>query len=119
VGTGTCMGQDLHILCYQHHQEMPAKACSESTESLEYVCRTPGCLIRYESSRGYFIDTADKKAVEQEILPRVRCPSDGRPMYLAKVQPEKGSFRLWKCAECGATRTNEESSDGLGKKMGA
>jgi hypothetical protein len=117
VGTGT--GQDLRVLCYQHHQEMPAKARSESTEPLVYVCQAPGCLIRYESSRGYFIDTADKKAVEQEILPRVSCPSDGRPMYLAKVQLEKRSFRLWKCAVCGATRTNEGPSEELGKKIGA
>jgi hypothetical protein len=117
MGTGT--GQNLHILCYQHHQEMPAKVRSESTEPLVYVCRVPGCLIRYESSRGYFIDTADKKTVEQEILPRVLCPSDGHPMYLAKVQPEIRSFRLWKCPECDESRTNEGSSDELGKKMEA
>jgi ribosomal protein L37AE/L43A len=109
----------LHALCYQHHQEMLPKLRSESTEPLLYVCREPGCLIRYDSSTGYFLDATDKKAFEQEILPRVKCPSDQRPMYLARVQPERSSFRLWKCPECGASRTNEGYSSGLGKKMGA
>jgi hypothetical protein len=117
VGTGT--RQSLHVLCYQHHQEMPPKLRSESTEPLLYVCPEPGCPIRYESSGGYFIDAADKEAIELEILPRVLCPSDGHPMYLAKVQPEIRSFRLWKCPECDESRTNEGSSDELGKKMGA
>jgi hypothetical protein len=117
VGTGT--GQNLHVLCYQHHQEMPPKLRSESTEPLLlYVCPEPGCPIRYESSGGYFIETPNKEAVEREILPRVRCSADERPMYLAKVQAERRSFRLWKCPECGSTRSNEGSSGELGKKMG-
>jgi hypothetical protein len=117
VGSGT--RKDLHVLCYQHHREMPPKLRSESTEPLIYVCREPGCRIRYESLTGYFIDAAESRTVEQEIPPRVSCPSDERPMYLAKVLPERRSFRLWKCPKCGATRTNEESSGGLKKKMGA
>jgi hypothetical protein len=117
VGTGT--RQSLHALCYQHHQEMPPKLRSESTEPLLYVCPEPGCPIRYESSGGYFIETPNKQAVEQEILPRVRCSSDERPMYLAKVQAKRRSFRLWKCPKCGSTRTNEGSSGALGKKIGA
>jgi ribosomal protein L37AE/L43A len=116
---GSSTRKNLHVLCYQHHQEMPPKLPSESTEPLLYVCPEPACPIRYESSRGYFIDIEDKKAVEEEILPRVSCPSDERPMYLAKVHARRRSFRLWKCPECGATRTNEGSSDELGKKMGA
>jgi hypothetical protein len=118
-GKGTITRQNLHVLCYQHQREMPPKLRSESTEPLFYVCPAPGCPIRYESSGGYIIETADKEAVEQEILPRVRCPSDERPMYLAKVEAERRSFRLWKCPECGSTRTNEGSSGEVGKKMGA
>jgi hypothetical protein len=111
--------KDLHLLCYQHHQKMLPRLRSESKEPLLYICRKADCLIRYDSSTGYFIDTPDKKALQQEILPRVSCPSDERPMYLAKAQGERRSFRLWKCPECGAARTNEELSKGLGKKMGA
>jgi len=32
------------------------------------------------------------------------------PKYLAEVRPEKKSFRLWKCPECDAIRTNGEIS---------
>jgi hypothetical protein len=110
--------KDLQVLCYQHHQKMLPKLRSESTEPLLYICRKPDCLIHYDSSTGYFIATADKKALEQEVLPRIRCSSDEHPMYLVKAQGERRSFRLWKCPECGATRTNEFSK-GLGKKMGA
>jgi hypothetical protein len=31
-------------------------------------------------------------------------------MYLAEVRSEKKSFRLWKCPECDAIRTNGEIS---------
>jgi ribosomal protein L37AE/L43A len=96
---------------------MPPKLPGESAEPLLYVCPQPGCPIRYESSRGYFLETADKEAVEQEILPDVLCPSDERPMYLAKVDAERRSFRLWKCPKCGSTRTNDGSSGELGKKI--
>src|SRR5256884_4503772 len=41
-------------------------------------------------------------------LPKVRCFLDGMPMYLAEIHPEKTSFRLWTCPQCGARRTNEE-----------
>jgi ribosomal protein L37AE/L43A len=98
---------------------MLPKLRGESTELLLYVCGKLDCLVGYDTSTGYFIDTADKKALEQEILPRVSCSSDERPMYLAKAQAERRSFRLWKCPECGATHTNEEFSKALGKKMGA
>lgn len=117
MGTGT--GGDLHVLCYQHHGEMPLKVSSESTDLPVYVCGEPDCPIRFDRSRGYFLDTTDKIILAEEILPRVMCASDGRPMYLAEVQAERRSFRLWKCPECGASRTDEETSNGLGKKMGA
>jgi len=31
-------------------------------------------------------------------------------MYLAEISPEKMSFRLWRCPQCGARRTNEEGT---------
>ncbi len=92
---------------------------SEPAEGLLYACREPGCLVRYHSLDGYFIDPKVAKTIDQEITPRVSCPDDGRLMYLAEVMPQRRSFRLWKCPECNGSRTNEETSGGLGKKMGA
>jgi hypothetical protein len=92
---------------------------SESAEGVLYACREPGCLAQYDSSGGYFLDTNDAKTIELEIIPRVSCPNDGHLMYLAEVMPELGSFRLWRCPECNGSHTNEETSGGLGKKMGA
>ena len=91
----------------------------ELLEAVLYACREPGCLIRYDSTHGYFIDTEDARTIEQEMVPRVSCPGDEHPMYLAEVRPERRSFRLWKCPECNASRTNDEFSHELGKKMGA
>ena len=84
-----------------------------------YACREPSCLIRYDTSAGYIIATDDAKTIEEERMPRVSCPKDAQLMYLAEVTPEKRSFRLWKCPQCDGSRTNQEDSDGLGKKMGA
>jgi hypothetical protein len=117
--SGTSTRKGLRVLCYQHHIEMLLEIDGELLEAVLYACREPGCLIRYDSSRGYFIDTKDARTIEQEMAPRVSCHRDGHPMYLAEVRPERRSFRLWKCPECNASRTNEESSYGLGKKMGA
>ena len=117
LGTGTRKG--LHVLCYQHHTEMLLELRSGPAEKLLYVCKEPGCPIRYNSSDGYFIDTEDAKTIEQEMVPGVSCPNDEHLMYLAEVRPERRSFRVWRCPECNASRTNEESSDGLGKKVGA
>jgi hypothetical protein len=116
---GTSTVKSLHVLCYQHHKEMLLRRLSEPAEGLHYACREPGCLVRYDRSHGYFIDTRDKETIEQEITPRVSCPKDGQHMYLAEVIPERSDFRLWKCPQCNGSRTNEETSDGLGKKMGA
>ncbi len=117
--SGTSTGKDLHVLCYQHHTEMLPRLSSESVMWPLYSCQTPDCLIRYDTSQGYFIDTKDTKTLEEEKTPRVICPTDGRLMYLAEVSPQRSSFRLWKCPDCNESRTNEESSGGLGKKMGA
>jgi hypothetical protein len=117
-GTNTVKG--LHVLCYQHHHTKMLLRCpSEPAEGLLYACQEPGCLVRYNTSAGYFIDTKDAKTIEDEMTPRVSCPDDGQLMYLAEVMPQRRSFRLWKCPECNRSRTNKETSDGLGKKMGA
>jgi alpha-ketoglutarate-dependent taurine dioxygenase len=116
---GTSTKKPLAVLCYQHHTEMLSKQHSATAEAFLYVCRQPTCLICYKTSQGYFINAEDAKTMEQEIAPRVHCPQDERPMYLAKVMPERSSFRLWKCPECNATRTSEESSHGLRKRMRA
>ena len=116
---GTSTRKDLHVLCYQHHTEMLVKLLSNAAERPLYACREPSCLVRYNSSDGYFFDTRDAKAFEEERTPGVICPNDRQPMYLAEVMPERSSFRLWKCPECKMSRSNEENLGGLGKKMGA
>jgi len=116
---GTSTGKDLHVLCYQHHTEMLLRLLREPAEGPLYACREPGCLLRYNSSHGYFIDTKDTKTIEEEKPPRVNCPNDGQLMYLAEVMPQRRSFRLWKCPECNESRTNEETSGELEKNVGA
>lgn len=116
---GTSTAKDLRVLCYQHHNEMLPRLLSEPAEGVLYACREPGCLVRYDSSRGYFIDAGDAETTEQETVPQVSCPNDGQLMYLAEVIPQRRSFRLWKCPECNESRTNEETPGGLEKKMGA
>jgi hypothetical protein len=75
-----------------------------------YACRESGCFIRYSSLQGYFIEPQDVDKSDLEIKPVVHCPKDWHPMYLAEVRAERKSFRLWKCPECNATRTNAESN---------
>jgi hypothetical protein len=112
---GSRTRKDLHVLCYQHHTEMLLRLASDPAEGLLYACREPGCLVCYDSSNGYFLDAKEPKTIEEETTPRVSCPNDGQLMYLAEVMPEKRSFRLWRCPECNTSRTNEETSGGLGK----
>lgn len=109
-------GKELHVLCYQHHRDMSLESHSGSEHAL-FRCQEPDCLIRYGTSQGYFLDTQDKTTLEQEILPRVRCSLDKRPMYLAESQARGKSYRLWKCPECGASRSNEGALNE--KKAGA
>jgi len=109
--------KEPHVLCYEHHVEMKIGRArpelrDESAETPLYACQEPGCLVHYASSRGYFIVAAGANATEREMEPRVRCPKDGQFMYLAKVEPAKRSFRLWKCPECAASHTNQEISSG-------
>ncbi|PYU11137.1 MAG: hypothetical protein DMG37_17880 [Acidobacteria bacterium] len=114
-GLGTGTPRDLHVLCYQHHREMLPKLQVETGKPPVYVCQEDGCLVCYEASGGYFLDTEDPKTLKLEIRPKVRCSHDGRLMYLAEVRPEQRSFRLWKCPECDASYTHQQSE----KKAGA
>jgi hypothetical protein len=83
---------------------------SEPWEKFLYACREPGCFIQYHIPQGYFIEPQNGDRSEPEIKPGVHCPKDGGVMYLAEVRSEKKSFRLWKCPECDAIRTNGEIS---------
>lgn len=114
-GMGTGTPRDLHVLCYQHHRQMVPKPSVGAGEPAFYACRETDCLVRYDASAGYFLDTEDPKILELEIKPKIRCSNDAHFMYLAEVRPEQGSFRLWRCPECDASRTHQESE----KKAGA
>ena len=91
----------------------------ELSAGVVFVCRQPGCLVRYHPSKGYFLDTDDENVLAEEILPRVRCPFDQQPMYLADSLSKSSNYRLWKCPECGTPRSNADFSNELGKKAGA
>jgi len=107
---GTSTRKDLHVLCYEHHTEMLLECRSEPAETFLSACREPSCFIHYHSPQGYFIEPQNGDRSEPEIKPGVHCPKDGHFMYLAEVRPERKSFRLWKCPECDAIRTNGEIS---------
>jgi len=99
---------------------MFVRPAGEAAEDLRYACQEPGCLIRYDGSRGYFLDTKDTNILGVEVTPRVNCSNDALHMYLAEVAPERRSYRLWKCPECDQSCINNEDTLGeLGKKMGA
>jgi hypothetical protein len=116
---GTSTAETLYVLCYQHHTGMRLSSPTVPVAELVYACLEPSCLVRYTALDGYSLDTKDAKTIEEEKPPRVGCPDDGQLMYLAEVNPQNSSFRLWKCPECRRSLTNEDSSGGLGKKMGA
>jgi hypothetical protein len=77
--------EDLRVLCYEHHTEMLLDCRSRYVETFLYACQEPGCLIRYYSSQGYFIEPKDGHRSDPEIKPSVHCPKDGRVMYLALI----------------------------------
>jgi len=102
--------KDLRPLCYEHHVEMSLNGSSLNSEGdgmMAYGCTESDCLARYNISRGYFMPSQNGNGDAMD-MPRVRCFSDGAPMYLAEISPEKRSYRLWACPQCGARRTNEE-----------
>jgi len=105
----------LKVLCFEHHTQMrPAQILLQAGEKSEQVpgciCEEPGCLVRYSSSRGYVAIAADGSQLAEELTPKVTCPGDNRPMYLAEVRPEQSNYRLWRCPECDRGLTNQELS---------
>jgi len=102
----------LRPLCYEHHIDMKFSQIPTVPGKLaqvpRYVCPEPSCSVSYDSRKGYFLIIPRGKCTERDVMPCVSCPRDGRLMYLAHVRPEKRSFRLWRCPQCRATRTNGE-----------
>jgi hypothetical protein len=93
---------DLHPLCYEHHLVMKLVDIHSrrNASGLVYACPKPDCPVHFNSPVGYYAVSS---------TPSTRCPDHGMPMYLAKVQPRKRSFRLWRCplSGCKAGLTNE------------
>jgi hypothetical protein len=110
--------KDLRPLCHEHLLEMRLNRNflnngGDATQATAYGCTEPACLVRYNTSRGYFLLSQNGNGDEMDMLPKVRCLLDGMPMYLAEIHPEKRGFRVWTCPQCGARRTNEEGLVGL------
>jgi hypothetical protein len=104
--------KQLHPLCHEHHTEMRlsdvlVESDGPPTPTSAYACPVPDCAVHYTASNGYFI-AGNHAQVVGGMTPRVLCPHDGRRMYLAKTNPAKRAFRLWRCPQCDSTRTNEE-----------
>lgn len=94
--------KELRPLCYEHLTVMTEAGTA-------YVCSQLSCLVNYNALDGYFIAAKKGDRVEQSRTPRVFCPNDRTPMYLAETHPEHKSYRLWKCPRCGKSITNLES----------
>ena len=119
VSAGGCMlshqpASNLQPLCYEHHTEMTLVQIDSAngatvTAEPRYACPVSDCPVCYTSAAGYFLATRDRDQVENEILPRVRCPQDAAPMYLAEVRPQERSFRLWRCPLCQAVSTSGQT----------
>lgn len=102
----------FRVLCHEHHVEMiPAEVLlpinAGGIQTPAYSCPQSGCAVHYTPSDGYFLLT-EKGHPNLDGTPRVKCPQDGGPMYLAALNPEKRDFRLWRCPQCDSSRTNEE-----------
>jgi hypothetical protein len=118
---GSQPSNDLRPLCHEHLLEMRPNSTflnseDDGSQAITYACREPGCFVRYDTSRGYFIPSQNGNRDERDMLPKIRCSRHGAPMYLAKINPEKRDFRLWICPQCGARRTNEEGLVGLASR---
>jgi len=105
--------KELRAFCHEHHVKMRlVQSLSNSegdlTQTLAYTCTQPDCPVHYNIYRGYSILSQNGNTNELDMVPNVRCPHDGTPMYLAEVDPDKKGFRLWICPECDGRRTNEE-----------
>jgi len=114
----TVPSKELRALCHEHHVEMRLNQSLVNSEdngkqALAYTCTKPDCLVRYNLFRGYFILSQYGNTNPMDMVPEVRCPHDGAPMYLAEIDQEKRDFRLWKCPQCDGRRTNEEGLAGV------
>ena len=110
--------KELRAFCHEHHVKMRLNQSllnseGDPTQKLAYACTEPACLVHYNIYRGYFIPGQNENTNELDTVPRVRCPHDGTLMYLAEIDLEKRSFRLWICPQCDGRRTNEEGLIGL------
>jgi hypothetical protein len=106
--------KEFHPLCHEHHKEMMSARIDMMIEgkfmpTRTYACPVHNCLVHYAISRGYFIAT-ERGHIELDGVPRLTCPHDGQPMYLAETNREVRSFRLWRCPQCDARRTNEDNN---------
>jgi hypothetical protein len=104
-------------LCHEHHRPMEVSGRAVTTNGdigrYSYACVEPDCLVHYSDSCGYFIVGQNGNPNEPHMVPKVRCRQDDMPMYLAEVKREKKDFRLWRCPQCGGTRTNDEDLIGV------
>jgi hypothetical protein len=110
--------KELRALCHEHHTEMRLNQSllnreDDAKHPLAYACTEPDCLVHYNIYRGYFLLSQDGSTNEQGAVPKVRCPHDGTPMYLAEIDLQRRSFRLWKCPQCDGRHTNEDALTGL------
>ncbi len=110
--------KELRAFCHEHHVKMRlfqslSNSEGDLTQKLAYACTQPDCLVHYNIYRGYFMLSQNGNTNELDMVPNVRCPHDGTPMYLAEVDPDKKGFRLWICPQCDGRRTNEEGLIGL------
>jgi hypothetical protein len=108
--------KELRVFCHEHHVEMKLSQSlsnSEGNAIQTLACTDPHCLVHYNISRGYFTMSQNGNTNQIDMVPEIRCPHDGRPMYLAEIDREKRDFRLWKCPQCDGRRTNEEGLIGL------
>lgn len=108
------LANSLQPLCYEHHTEMrlvhmPSGNGTEPVQEPKYACQESDCPVFFTSTAGYFVSPHETAQVEEEILPRVRCPNDATPMYLKEIRPRERSFRLWRCPLCSATSTSNHA----------
>ena len=118
--TSTQTRYEFQAFCYKHHIEMKPNQTLPATgngrpQGITFACPKPDCMIRYNSSKGYFALTQDARGNwgKPELGPLVTCERDGAPMYLSEFFPDRWSLRLWKCPLCKTVRANGEISSGV------
>jgi len=110
--------KELRGFCHERRVEMRLNprilnSKGDAKHSLAYACTEADCLVHYNIPGGYFMLRQNGNTNELDMVPRVWCPHDGTPMYLAESDLEKRGFRLWRFPQCDARRTNEEGLVGL------